>query len=516
MRLGHLLTVTLAAIAVIAVADDLTDELSSQWPVMGQNLTNSRDQLAETKIGPGNVSSLTVKWAYTAGGDISATPTVAGNAVYAPDWGGNLFAVRNDNGELLWSHQISEYDGVSGAIARVSPTVNGRDLIIGDIQSERATHNGANVMAVDRSSGRLRWITQVETHPAAIISGPAVVFSGIAYVGVSSNEEALANNPAYPCCTFRGSMVALDANTGRILWKTYDMPANSGYTGGAIWQPAAIDPARGLLYVGTGNNYTVPSQVLTCEAANPQQDCTAANDFFDTALALDLKTGAIRWSRKVGTFDAWTVACINTPTAANCPSPHGPDFDLGGSGPNLLPGMVGFGAKSGIYWMLNPDSGAIKWSTPVGPGGTLGGIEWGSATDGRRIYAAIGNNSHQTYTLVPGGQQVSGGSWSALDAATGKIIWQTADPAGAIDPGSVSVANGVVYAGSYAGQMYALDAATGKMLWMFNSGGSVLDGPSIVNGVLYWGSGYRRIAPGIGNNKLFAFTIRNNQKQEDR
>jgi polyvinyl alcohol dehydrogenase (cytochrome) len=110
--------------------------------------------------------------------------------------------------------------------------------------------------------------------------------------------------------------------------------------------------------------------------------------------------------------------------------------------------------------------------------------------------------------LVPSGQQITWGAWSALDVATGNILWQTADPTvGTIDTGSVSVANGVMYAGSYSGQMYALDARTGKIVWNFASGGSVIDGPSIVDGALYWGSGYRNIPPGIGNNKVYAFTL---------
>src|SRR5260370_39847710 len=162
----------------------------------------------------------------------------------------------------------------------------------------------------------------------------------------------------------------------------------------------------------------------------------------------------------------------------------------------------------GIFWAVKPDNGDVLWSTPVGPGGSLGGIEWGTATDGRRIYVAIANNSHLPYTLVPSGQTINWGSWSAVDVDTGKIVWQIADPtAGAIDLGSLSVANGVMYAGSDAGHMYALDAGTGKILWSFASGGSVIDGPSIVDSVLYWGSGYGRILPGKGNNKVFAFTL---------
>ena len=486
---------------------------SGQWRIAGQNLNNTWSQPAEHSIDPANVKNLSPKWVFTTGGDVSATPTVDDDAVYFPDWGGNLFAVKKDSGRLIWSHKISEYDGVAGAISRVSPAVDHDQLIIGDILNSKEVHNGANVIAVDRKTGALRWITQVESHPAAVITGSPVVFDGVVYIGVSSSEEALATNPAYPCCSFRGSVVALDAKSGAMLWKTFDMPDNGGrtdqYSGGAVWQPPAIDPKRGTLFIGTGNNYTAPADVVACQNANPTANCTAPDDFFDTALALDLRTGQIKWAKKLQGFDTWTVACITSSGPnPNCPVPSSPDFDLGGAGPNLLGNIVGFGQKSGIYWALDADSGHIVWSTPVGPGSSLGGIEWGTATDGKRIYVAIANKDHLPYSLVPSGQQITWGAWSALDVATGKILWQIADPTpGTIDTGSVSVANGVMYAGSYSGQMYAFDTKTGKILWNFASGGTVIDGPSIVDSTLYWGSGYRNIPPGIGNNKVYAFTL---------
>src|SRR5260370_13093460 len=170
--------------------------------------------------------------------------------------------------------------------------------------------------------------------------------------------------------------------------------------------------------------------------------------------------------------------------------------------------MGGCGEKRGVYWACTPDNGNPLWVTQVGPGSTIGGVEWGTATDGKHIYVAISNGAHLPYTLMPSGQQITWGAWSALDVATGKILWQTADPsAGTMDTGSVSVANGVMYAGSYSGQMYALDTTTGKILWNFASGGSVIDGPSIVDGVVYWGSGYRSVPPRTGNNKVYAFTL---------
>lgn len=499
------------AATTTAIADSDGGE-KHDWPVAGHDLNNSRSQPNEKRISPANIATLQPAWVFTAGGDISATPAVAGNAVYFPDWAGNLYAVDKNKGTLIWSTKISDYDKMPGSLARVTPAVAGDLLILGDIESK--VHSGANVIAVDRNSGIMRWMTQVDTHPAAIITGSPVVAGNTVYVGVSSSEEGLATNPAYPCCSFRGSIVALDLHTGKIKWQTFTMPDNqglpTGYSGGAVWQPFAIDQQRRTLYAGTGNNYEVPQSVKDCLATatgSAASACFAADDYFDTALALDLDTGRVKWATRVQGEDVWTVACLTNPNPVACPEPSSPDYDLGGSGPNLLPGLVGFGQKSGIYWALDPDSGKILWSSVVGPGSTLGGIEWGTATDGKHIFVSITNGGHKPYPLIDG-SSTTGGAWSALDAATGKILWQTADPTGATDPGSLSYANGIVFAPSYSGNMSALDSATGKILWTFQSGGSVVDGPAIVDGNVYWGSGYSRIKPGTANNKLFAFTTK--------
>src|SRR4051812_6488166 len=480
------------------------------WPFSGHDLSDPRSHPAETTISTANASQLAPQWVFTTAGDVSATPTVSGGTVYFPDWRGFLYAVHAGNGKLIWKHAISAYNGQASAISRVSPAIYQGKLIIGDNVSQAIQHNGAHIMALDRSSGKLLWITQVDSHPAAIITGSPIVSGGTVYVGVSSNEEALATNNAYPCCTFRGSMVALNATTGAILWKTFTLPDNGGATGGysgnAIWSPPAIDPARGVLYIGTGNNYTVPDSVLACEQQaidtnTPNPNCAAPDDYFETVLALNLATGAVKWARHLSFFDAWTVACLTG--GKNCPAPAGPDFDFPGSGPNLLGTILGIGQKSGMYWALNPADGSVIWNTQVGPGGVTGGIQWGTATDGTRIYAAITNSSRLRYKLV-GGPNINWGSWAALDPRSGRILWQVADPTkGALDPGAFSVPNGVLYAGSLSGNMHALNASTGQVLFTFASGGSLIDAPSIVNGSVYWGSGYRHLSPGTGNNKVY-------------
>jgi polyvinyl alcohol dehydrogenase (cytochrome) len=172
--------------------------------------------------------------------------------------------------------------------------------------------------------------------------------------------------------------------------------------------------------------------------------------------------------------------------------------------------LIGAGQKSGYYWALDPATGKLVWRTKIGPGGAGGGIFWGSATDGTNIYSAEADANKAPYTLQGSGpyagQTITGGSWTAMNAATGAILWQTPDPQSASDTGYVSVANGVVYAGSNAStgtNMYALDASTGAILWSFASGGEVRSGAAIVGAKVYWGSGYR----GGHNNKLYAFGL---------
>jgi polyvinyl alcohol dehydrogenase (cytochrome) len=496
-------------------------DVGGSWPAAGNGIGDTRDAVGERVIGPGNVPGLRAAWSITTPGEVSDTPTVAGGVVYFTDQGGKLWAVAGGSGHVLWSDNVTGYMGFP-AISRTSPAVDGDELVLGDTGLVRS--HGAYAFAVSRNNGRLLWRTQVSASPAAIITGSPVIYRGVAYLGVSSIEEALAAQPGYHCCTFRGSVVALNASTGRLLWTTYTVPA--GYSGGAVWgSTPAIDPADNLVYVGTGNNYSAPAGVCT---APGQKDCAppAPGDHVDSVLALDLRTGAIRWFIPTLTSDVNTQACT---VRSMC----GPDFDFG-SGPNLirLPSgreLLGIGQKSGVYWALDPKTGTVAWHTQVGPGSALGGMEWGSATDGRHIYVAIGNLGGKSYPITSASGHTattSGGSWAALDAATGKILWQVADPQQAADLGYVSTANGLVYAGSDAdtgNDMYVLDAATGTILWRFASGAPVASGAAIGGGSVYWGSGYALVATrcpgGTGaikackgsGDKMYAFRLAQSQ-----
>ena len=211
-----------------------------------------------------NVNSLTAKWVFTTGGDVSATPAVDNDTVYFPDWAGNLYALDRLTGQLRWSTSIAGITGLPGDKARATPAVTEDKVIIG---TQGPFGGDGKVLAFNKFTGELVWSTVADSHSAAIITQSATVFDGRVYVGVASLEEALAGViPGYDCCSFHGSMLALDINTGAILWKTYTAPA--GYSGNAVGGSSpAIDTKRDQLYISTGNNYSVPPEVLTCVAA---------------------------------------------------------------------------------------------------------------------------------------------------------------------------------------------------------------------------------------------------------
>ena len=493
----------------------------SDWNSAGGNLQNTRFQAGEKKLSVKTVDELEKKWEFTTGGDVSATPAVEGDTVYFPDWAGNLYAVDKWTGQQKWSTTIVSATGIPGDKARATPAIAGNKLIIG---TQGPFGGGGKVLAFDKKTGALIWSTTLDDHPAAIITQSATVNGKVVYVGTSSQEEGFAALiPGYPCCSFRGKMAALDLDTGAILWETVMTP--EGFPGNAVWGSSpAIDAKRGQLYIATGNNYDAPQATLDCiaEAGNDpaeQEKCLPADNYFDSVLALDLKTGAVRWVTRMIGFDAWTVDCIPfIGEGTNCPEPAGPDFDFG-QAPALftvkdhgrMVDVVGAGQKSGQYWTLNPDTGAVRWVTQAGPGGTAGGLQWGSAVDGTRIYTANPNSNHIPFRPLGSATDSTEGVWSGIDAVTGELLWQTPNEAGSLfgggSSGPVTTANGVVFGCTLdaQGHMYALDGATGAILWSFASGGGCLSGAAISEGRLFWGSGYSLFS--TPNNKLYSFGL---------
>ncbi len=495
---------------------------SASWPSGGQDPSNTHSQSAESKISTSNVGSLQIKWAATTHGDVSAIPAVVDGAVYVPDWGPNYLSGYLNKfdaatGATIWSKPISDYTGVANDAARAAPVVSGNTIYLGDQGAQPGfaggySTGGGYLFAVNATTGAKVWATKIDSNPYAIITSGALLVSGVLYVGVASSEEAATAFLSDPCCTFRGSVVAVDAKTGQKLWQRFMVPGN-GYSGGGVWGTTpAYDPQSKTVYATTGNNYSVPQSAKDCqENGGTANQCLDPSDYIDAIVALDAGTGAVKWAKRLQEFDDWNVACIFG-NPANCPHDPGPDYDFG-SGPNLFTAngklMVGAGQKSGIYFTLDAKTGQVLWVNQRGPGSSLGGIEWGPATDGKRIYVA-----QENFYGIPDSNGSTRGSWSALDPATGSTLWQVYDDTnnafgGGNALGPVSVANGVVYAPSMSGKVRALNAATGATLWSQQLPGAAVGGAAVVNGVVYWGNGYTHLGlPGwTGNNKLYAFSI---------
>ncbi|KAL5553923.1 hypothetical protein UlMin_041324 [Ulmus minor] len=510
------------------------DNTTATWLNHGSDITNDRNANDEVLINPRTVSSrLHLRWKFIAGKDITATPAIADGVVYFPSWNGNLYAVNAFNGALLWKQSLNELTGLNGTgivvnvtVSRTTPAIAGGLVIVG-------IYGPAVVIAVNRFNGRLVWSTQIDPRPRTQITTSGTVYLGAFYVGISSLENAL---PANQCCTFRGSMVKLDVQTGRVLWQTFTLPDNAGklggYSGAAIWGSSpAIDIRRRHVYVGTGNLYTAPPEVLRCQEernnqtgktpTQPADQCIGPDIHFDSIMAFDLDSGRIVWSRQLGGYDVFLFACL-VPNNPDCPP--GPNLDADfGEAPMLLTissngrsrDVAVAVQKSGYAWALDRDNGDIVWFKLAGPASLEGGGVWGAATDGKRVYTNIVNGDRKNFTLAPSNRTTNGGGWVALDANTGTILWSTADPSNDAAHGPVTVANGVVIAGSVApnGPLYVMDANTGRILWSNETGATVYGGASVSYGCIYLGNGYtvglaRRFHPTwTPGTSLYAFCV---------
>jgi polyvinyl alcohol dehydrogenase (cytochrome) len=475
------------------------------WNGWGVDATNGRFQSAKDAALPASrISRLKLKWTFGFPGAtaVYGQPTLAAGRVLVGTNTGFVYSLDAATGCVYWSFQARA--GMRNAISIGAIKGQGTARFaayFGDVR--------ANVYAVDAATGRLLWETRVDEHPVAGITGAPALFEGRLYVPVSSREEAAGIPVNYPCCTFRGSMVALNADTGRQIWKTYTISEapkprgkNSagtqlwGPSGGAIWNSPTIDSRNHALYVGTGNAYTMPGA-----------------DGTDSIMAFDLESGKVLWAVQDTPHDAW-LACLPASwgVTENCPNPMGPDYDFGAS-PILrnLPGgrrVLVAGQKSGMVWGHDPDhQGAVIWEVQLPEKLALGEITFGGAADDR--YAYFG---------------VSSLGVAAIDLATGERKWVS--PVKAAGPrlgigAAMSVIPGAVFGGGYDGILRGFSTTNGELLWQFDMrqefptvngvgarGGSMGSaGPTIAGGMLFAGSGYVFGERGTPGNALLAFTV---------
>ncbi|HEY1240977.1 MAG TPA: PQQ-binding-like beta-propeller repeat protein [Bryobacteraceae bacterium] len=500
---------------------------SPGWTSWGGGLANTRFQQAkDAGLRAEDAPRLKLKWAFafTDTTTLRSQPAVYRGRVFAGGQDGSLYSLDAATGCVHWATTVQ---------AQVRSGIT-----IGEAAGKPAaffSDSAGYVYALDAASGKQLWKMRADEHPASSVTATPVFYRGRLYVGAASREEALSVASAYVCCTFRGSESALDASTGKVLWKTYMISEEAkarpktklgsaafGPSGAGVWTAPVLDPDRDVMYVTTGDNYSDPPTPLS-----------------DALVALRLSTGEILWSKQFTAKDAWNSSC-QLPGKVNCPDSDGPDWDFASSAilaslPNGKRALL-LGQKSAVVYAVDPDQrGQILWQSKIGEGGTVGGIEWGSATDGRNVYVALSDirfevklkpgSNDRGYNLDP----KKGGGLFAFRVDNGERMWQTPPPGCAerrpcspAQSAAVTAIPGVVWSGAEDGHLRGYSTADGKIIWDYDTaheyktvngvpgkGGAIdVAGPVVAGGMLFAVSGYPARG-GMPGNVLLAFAVEN-------
>ena len=492
---------------------ELNDKNSySQW---GYDKENTRR--ATSDINSINAKNMKLKWVFAFPGATRSRsqPSVSGNVVFVGGQNSNLYALDRDTGCVRWKTKTQGEIRSAPVIEKIK---NNHYIFAGDYEG--------NVYKYDAITGNNIWTKSLRYHPRVILTGSVRVYDEVIYVPLSSREWADGANPDYECCTFRGGVMALNANTGEELWTTYSIPVPAKHMGDfnesgkkilapsgvPVWNSPTIDNKRNLIYIGTGESYTSP-----------------AADTSDAILAIDKTKGGIVWSFQAQKGDAWNMGCFISPKSG-CPKEDGPDWDFGAStilmkttnGKNILFG----GRKSGHVYALDPDqNGKLLWSKKIGRGGFAGGVHWGMTTDNDNIYAPIADKNY--INKFPG--PATPGIYS-LNALDGRINWKfepkdrcNGNPS--CDRGisaALTSTNDIIVGAGMDGWLYILDSKSGELLWEFNTnidfseftnikayGGTIEGlGPVISGNNLYINSGYQ-YGGNLPGNVLLSFEVKN-------
>lgn len=495
----------------------------------GFGLDNQR-YIAQTNITASNVQHLSLAWtlALPRVASLRSQPVVWGDRLYVADQVGRVLMLDRQQGCIL---KVSKVDtAVRSALSIVQR--NDRSLLV-------FADSLAVIHAVDAHSLEPVWQQSVALFESSVVSGSPAAFEGSLYVPVSSYEVALAGQDNYPCCQSHGGVVALDLDGGQELWRwhaTDDAEPQGvnksgtpqfGPSGASVWTTPAIDAVRRRLYIGTGQNNSLP-----------------ATDTSDAVIALDLDSGELVWRFQATANDVWNAACLHG--GANCPPNPGADVDFGASmiiasderGDVLLAGQ-----KSGEVFALSLDPGSergeVLWRQRLSDGTSNGGVHWGMSVAGNTLYVPIADPEHNlpNYTPRPG--------ISALNWRSGDILWQQRVERGCEYRGAkraIGLSNmqasieqdynceyfyglsaastatpELVFSGALNGLLHAYDGQSGQERWRFNTAipvegghGGALDvaGPVIADDMLYVTSGYAMFGQ-LPGNVLFAFRLGN-------
>jgi polyvinyl alcohol dehydrogenase (cytochrome) len=495
------------------------------WKGFGGGLSGTGYQPADRAgLDATDVPRLELLWAFAFPGasQVRTKPTVVGDVAIVGGPFGEVLALDAATGCVRWEYRADA--GIRGAV-EVGTGPDGRTLA-------HFVDFRTNAYGLDVATGELVWKTRVGWHPTSNATGSPILHDGALIVPISSMEVVTAGDPRYECCTASGAVASLDAGTGDVRWYHRVIPGYPdslgvnavgatvrGPAGAPVWSSPTVDSVRGVVYVGTGENYTRP-----------------ATDQSDAVLALDLGSGELVWSFQATTGDAFTMACMSPQNRENCPAPPGPDLDFG-MAPMRVTRPDGreilvVGQKSGMVFALDPDAdGAVLWSTRVGKGGALGGIHWGMAADDRHAYATVSDRDAVIVDVAPDHDPSPG--LYALDLTTGEVTWSAPAPTDtcarrpvcyAAYSAAPTVIDGAVFTGGLDGRMRAYASTDGRLLWEVDtvrefaasetaSGlpgrGGAIDGPGpvVAGGRVFVNSGYGTFTQMPGN-MLLVYALR--------
>jgi polyvinyl alcohol dehydrogenase (cytochrome) len=473
-----------------------------------------------TSISADNIDRLRLKWAFAFPGAVRARsqPATAGGAIFVGSQDGTVYSLDQETGCIRWRFSAS---------AEVRTAIVIEDWKAGDV-AEPLVYFGdlvGNIYAVDAVTGALAWRDRPDNHPSLTLTAAPALHKGRLYIPLSSLEVTAAADPEYPCCTFQGGVAIYDARTGekielirsikeepRVVGKNAVGTRQLAPSGSPIWNTPSVDVKRALIYVGTGENYSSPS-----------------NETSDAVLALSMEDYGIAWSQQTTQGDAWNIGC-ETPSRINCPQEDGPDYDFGAATILVTTedgrDMILAGQKSGDVFALDPDNGGeIIWQNKLGRGGIQGGVHFGMAVDGDILYVPMSD--------FYGGDRWPGEPFPgmyAVDINTGDVLWynrwedRCEGRHQYCQPGisaAVSAIDGAVVAGGMDGFLRAYDKTSGEVIWEYDSirsydtpGGGTARGGSFGGGsgpvfkddMMYVNSGYG-IYFHIPGNVLLAFEI---------
>lgn len=497
-----------------------------RWQGWGLDLKNTRHQ-KQSGFTKDDLKNLKVKWSFAyPGGRRNAQPSIVGNYIFTALFPGNVFALDAETGCTIWSLDVES--GVRNSITVVNVDDLPNDFKKATDKNVRYIAlfgtNNSFAFGVNAETGEVLWKTKIDDNVVGRVTGSGIYHQGVFYVPMSSNEEVAATGASYQCCTFRGSVTALNVATGEKIWKTFvidDAPEKTkinkdgnqmfGPAGAAIWSSPTIDEDRGLLYVATGDSYT-----------------DVVEDGSDAIVAIELKTGKIKWKNQVTSNDNFVLGCGRGRSHGNCPEELGPDYDFGSSPilfelPNKKTVLLA-GQKSSDFYVMDPDTGNILWQKKLGHGGALGGIQWGFSSDEKNAYVAVSDvRRDKTKGARPG--------LHAINIAEQKTVWYAPAPMGTCKDKkgffcndafsqAVTTIPGIAFVGGMDGHFRAFSTEDGSIIWDYNSPektyktvngievkGGYFDGGGAVisNGMLVLNSGFN-VRQGEEGNVLLVFT----------